>query len=59
MFIRSGKCIPLAEVAESVAELDTTNLKLIGFEGAEYTLYEDDGVHKDYENVGNYRKLNM
>ena len=59
LFIRSGKCIPLAEAAESVAELDTENLKMIGFEGAQYTLYEDDGIHKDYENVENYRKLTM
>ena len=59
LFIRSGKCIPLAETAESVAELDTENLKMIGFEGAQYTLYEDDGIHKDYGDVENYRKLTM
>ena len=59
LFIRSGKCIPLAETAESVTELDTENLKMIGFEGAQYTLYEDDGIHKDYGNVENYRKLKM
>ena len=59
LFIRSGKCIPLAEAVESVAELDTENLKMIGFEGAQYTLYEDDGIHKDYGNVENYRKLTM
>ena len=59
LFIRSGKCIPLAEAVESVAELDTENLKMIGFEGTQYTLYEDDGVHKDYENIKNYRKLTM
>lgn len=59
LFIRSGKCIPLAEAVESVAELDTENLKMIGFEGAQYTLYEDDGIHKDYGNVENYRKLKM
>ena len=59
LFIRNGKCIPLAKAAESVEELDTTKLELIGFEGAEYTLYEDDGVHKDYENAGNYRRLKM
>ena len=59
LFIRNGKCIPVAESAECVAELDTTNLKMIGFKGAEYVLYEDDGVHKDYENVDNYRKLSI
>ena len=57
LFIRSGKCIPAAEAAESVDELDTAHLKLLGYEGAEYVLYDDDGVGKDYENPGNYRTL--
>ena len=57
LFIREGKCIPLAEAAESVSELDTEHLKMVGFEGAEYMLYEDDGVHKDYDIADNYRKL--
>ena len=57
LFIRKGKCIPLAEAAESVSELDTEHLKMVGFEGAEYMLYEDDGVHKDYDIADNYRKL--
>ena len=59
LFIREGKCIPLAEAAESVAELDTEHLQMVGFEGAEYTLYDDDGVHKEYNNADNYRKLEM
>ena len=57
MFIRDGKCIPLAKTARTVEKLDTENLELIGFDGAEYLLYEDDGVHKDYENPQNYRTL--
>ena len=57
LFIRSGKCIPVAEAAETVDELDTEHLTMLGYEGAEYVLYEDDGVHKEYENPENYRTL--
>ncbi len=57
MFIRSGKCIPLAESAEYVEALDTKHLTMLGYPGAEYTLYEDDGIGKDYENKENYRTL--
>ena len=54
LFIRKGKCIPVAEVAECVAALDTDNMQLLGYECAEYTLYEDDGIHKDYDSEENY-----
>lgn len=57
LFIRNGKCIPVAEAAETVDELDTEHMKLMGFEGSEYVLYEDDGVHKDYEKPENYKVL--
>lgn len=57
LFIRKGKCIPVAETAECVAALDTENMQLLGYEGAEYTLYEDDGIHKDYDREENYRVL--
>ena len=55
LFIRKGKCIPVAETAECVDEIDTEHLRMIGYDGAEYVLYDDDGVHKDYENEKNYR----
>ncbi len=57
LFIRKGKCIPIAKAAQSVAELDTENLELLGYAGAKYELYEDDGVCKDYENPANRRIL--
>ena len=57
LFIREGKCIPIAKAAQCVAQINTTYLELLGFEGAEYTLYEDDGIHKDYENPANFRVL--
>ena len=57
LFIRAGKCIPVAEVAESVEQIDMSTLTMLGFDGAEYLLYDDDGVHKDYENEGMCRKI--
>ena len=49
LFIREGRCIPVAKAAQCVEEIDTTQLELLGFEGAQYILYEDDGVHKNYD----------
>jgi len=57
LFIRNGKCIPVAEAAECVKELDTEHLRLIGYEKSSYTLYEDDGIHKWYDKKENYRVL--
>lgn len=57
LFIRNNTSIPVAAAAQSVEELDTKELQMLGYEGAEYILYEDDGVHKDYENTENYRVL--
>ena len=57
LFIRKGKCISVAEVAESVEQIDMSTLTMLGFDGAEYLLYDDDGVHKDYENEGTCRKI--
>lgn len=57
LFIREGRCIPVAKEAQCVEEIDTTHLELLGFEGAQYILYEDDGVHKNYDEQGNYKTL--
>jgi len=57
LFIRKGKCIPVASPARYVDAIDTAHLELLGYEGAAYTLYEDDGIHKDYENASNWRTL--
>ena len=57
LFIRENKCIPLAAKAESTADIDEDNLTLIGYEGAEYRLYNDDGIHKDYDNKSHYSTL--
>ena len=57
LFIRAGRCIPVAEGAESVAELRTDSLVLLGYPGAEYLLYDDDVIHKDYEDPANKKLL--
>ena len=57
LFIRQNKCIPIASSAEYVEAIDTKNLTLIGYQNAEYTLYEDDGIHKTYDNPSNLKKL--
>ena len=59
LFIREGRCIPLVKAARCVEELDSTCPEMIGFEGAEYLLYEDDGFTKDYDKEGSYRKLKI
>lgn len=57
LFIRKGRCIPLAAPAEHVAALDTAHMAMIGYPDSEYVLYEDDGFHKDYDNPANWRSL--
>ena len=55
LFIRKGRCIPLAAPAERAEALDTAHMELIGYPGSEYELYEDDGIRKDYDNPSNRR----
>lgn len=59
LFIRSGKCIPIADAAESVAELDTDTIKLIGYKDSAYVLYEDDGYTRDYNLDAHSKTLSM
>lgn len=57
LFIRAGKCIPVADAAEYVDAVDSHHLKMLGFSGSEYVLYDDDGVHKNYDLNKNCRTL--
>lgn len=57
LFIRSGKCIPVADAAECVDDVNYDTIRLLGYDRAEYTLYNDDGVHKDYDNEKNLSVL--
>ena len=36
-------------------DIDTEHLQLIGYKNSSYTMYEDDGIHKDYDKKENYR----
>lgn len=49
LFIRKGRCIPVGEAAESVEQLNRASLRVYGWEGAEYALYDDDGISKDWD----------
>lgn len=59
LFIRKGKCIPLADFAECVAALETEHLTMIGYSSSAYIMYDDDGVCKDYDNPSNRRILEL
>ena len=39
--------------------IDMDSIRMIGYEGSEYVLYDDDGVHRDYDNKANYTTLKM
>lgn len=49
LFIRYGKCIPVAGMAECVAEVDSAHMELVGYEKSSYVLYEDDGYTRNYD----------
>ena len=57
-FIREGHCIPVGEAVEWVDDLDYSSIRMIGYP-AHYDLYNDDGIHKDYDNPKNIETLVM
>lgn len=59
LFIRYGKCIPVAGMAECVAEIDSAHMELIGYEKSSYSLYEDDGNTRNYDLEKHSRTLFM
>ena len=56
LFIRKGTCIPVAEAAECVDKIDMEKITLIGYDNAEYLLYNDDGITKEYD-LKNHTRL--
>ena len=56
-FIRKGQAIPFGEAAGNTAELDAASLKLLGYDGASYELYEDDGYTMKYDLEKNIRVM--
>lgn len=57
LFIRQGRCIPLADVAECVSQIHTDHMKMIGYKNSSYILYEDDGYTRDHDLEGNCRRM--
>ena len=49
LFVRNGKCIPVVDVAECVADIDKTTMQLIGYRNSSYMLYDDDGYTREYD----------
>ena len=41
LFIRKNKSIPLVDVAQSVEDIDYKTVKLIGYDDADYDMYEE------------------
>lgn len=58
-FIRQGKALPVAREARNTAELDTAELTMLGWPGAEYTLYEDDGISSSPQESARLRTLKV
>ena len=56
LFIRKGHAIAVAQAAETVADISTDTLELMGYQGASYALYEDDGTSLDC-NLSKYTRL--
>ena len=44
---------------EWVDDLDYSSIRMIGYPNARYDLYNDDGIHKDYDNPNNIETLVM
>ncbi len=44
LFIRKGKCIPVAHTAEYTDAIDYNTIEYIGYPEASYDLYNDDGI---------------
>ncbi|MBU3137723.1 alpha-glucosidase [Clostridium gasigenes] len=53
IFIKKDKMLPLGKTAKSVESLNNEKLKVIAFvnEKANYNLYDDDGISKDYKTL--------
>ena len=56
-FIRKDKVIPVGAAAINTEMLDNTTLTMLGYDTAEYELYEDDGYAKKYDMESHVRKL--
>lgn len=44
LFIRKNRCIPVVDAAEHVAAIDMSTMTMLGYDGCDYDLYDDDGI---------------
>ena len=56
VFIRKNKLLPLCRTTTCTDNIDTSRFEIIAYtnDEIEYTMYEDDGISKDYYNLNNY-----
>lgn len=56
VFIRKNKMLPLCRTTNCTDNMDTSKFEIIAYtsENIEYSMYEDDGISKDYYNPDNY-----
>lgn len=59
LFIRKDRCIPVAENANRAEDVSFDTVRLIGWKGASFDLYNDDGFTQDYAGEGKYTHLTM
>ena len=59
LFIRKGRCIPVADPAEYVEAVNPDTIRCIGYTGSTYELYDDDGVSREYDLEKNVRKIGL
>ena len=46
-FIRHGKAVPFGNPAANTQQINKDDIRLLGYSGASYTLYSDDGISSD------------
>lgn len=49
LFVRNGKCIPIVDAAECVADIDKSTMQFVGYKNSTYSLYDDDGYTREYD----------
>lgn len=61
IFIRKNHILPLSTGAECVEELEENKLVLLGYieSQADYVLYQDDGMTKDFSNEKHYTSITV
>lgn len=60
-FIRKDKMVPLVTPALCTKDIDFTTLQVVAYatKPIDYTLYDDDGYGKDYDNKANFHNLHL